>query len=104
MNKPIATFKDLYYDLYGVVPVINYAQCTKLINERLKDYSEDIICKIIKIYFENESKDQVFHLPMILSAYSFNKYLPRLNQKLNPNYENSTHRENNSEDREGVGD
>lgn len=81
-SKIFSLYKDLYHDLYNVYPEINYAQCSKLIVERLENQTEDTICKIIKLYFENEQKDRVFHLPAILSAYAFNKYLPKI--KLDP--------------------
>ena len=78
-------YKNLFYDRYGVKPEINYAQCSKLLMERIENRTEEEIVRIIELYFENEKSENVFHLPTILSAYIFNKYLPQLNQKLNPN-------------------
>ena len=79
-------FIQEYKKLYGIVPEINYGGCGKLVNEKLKKQSEKAIILIIKIYFEKEYS-QVYHLPMILSSYSFNKYLPLI--KLNSSFENA---------------
>ena len=89
-------YKELYYQAYGVKPVINYPQCSKILMERTKDHSENTICRIMKLYFQEEPKDRVFHLPTIMSAYFFNKYLPKVDQKLNPMLYSNAEEYNNS--------
>jgi hypothetical protein len=83
------TYKDLFYDLYKQKPVINYSQCGKLIMDRIKEYDEKMICEIIELYFEEEKPDKVFHLPWILSAASFNKYIGMMNKKVDPDIFNN---------------
>lgn len=80
-------YKELYYKEYGVKPAINYGQCNKILDERLKDNKESDLCRIIKMYFENET-DRVFNLPSMLSAYYMNKYLPciKINDNEIPDY------------------
>lgn len=83
-SKIYSLYKELYYELYNAVPEINRAQCGSIIAQRLENQTEETILKVIKLYFENETKDRIFHLPAILSAYSFNKYMPKITQKLDP--------------------
>ena len=73
-------YKDLFYEMYNVKPIINYPQCGKLISKLMKEdgLTEDILCKIVEIYFAEEPPGKVFHLPWILAAASINKYLPRI--------------------------
>lgn len=83
----INKFKELYFEKYQVNPEINYPQCMKLLKERCTNNEESVVCKIVELYFENE-KSQVMHLPSILSAYAFNKYLPMCNQKVEDKFLN----------------
>lgn len=82
-NEIVGLFKKLFYERFGVNPVINRAQIQKMIKERLADHSLKGICRIVELYFEKEPQGKVYHLPNILSAYSFNKYLPFM--KYDPN-------------------
>lgn len=82
-NEIVALFRKLFYERFGVQPVINQGQIHKMIKERLTDHSLKGICRIVELYFEKEPQGKVFHLPNILSAYSFNKYLPFM--KYDPN-------------------
>ena len=76
-------YKELFRARYNANPIINYGQCGKLIESVLEDIDEDTILTVIKMYFEQEpQKDTVFHLPVIISAYTLNKYLQKLNSKV----------------------
>jgi hypothetical protein len=69
-------FIELFSQKYeGIIPEINYPFCRRLIKDRLKNHSPRGIIRIIELYFEKETP-QVYHLPSILSAWVFNKYLP----------------------------
>jgi hypothetical protein len=81
-QQVINQYRELYFERYQVQPEINYPQCMKLLKERCANNEESVVCKIIELYFENESKVQVMHLPSILSSYAFNKYLPMVKQKV----------------------
>lgn len=87
INLIVRKYKELYLDRFSITPVVNYGICGKLIKKHLKEHSSKGIIRIIELYFELD-KSEIYHLPRILSAYSFNKYLPKL--KLDPNiYENA---------------
>jgi hypothetical protein len=77
-----------HFHQYQVQPEINYPQCGKLLLERCANNEEKTICRIIELYFENEPANQVMHLPSILSSYTFNKYLPRVNLKVEEKFLN----------------
>ncbi len=79
MKNIIDRFSFLYEEKFGVKPEFNFAWTGKLIKDRLVNHSEEGIIRIIDLYFQDESNDgKVYHLPTILSAYSFNKYLPAM--------------------------
>ncbi len=81
-------FCDLYKERNGQKPVINYGWTGKMIKERLEDYTEAAILRIIDLYFQDEANEgKVYHLPTILSAYSFNKYLPMM--RYNPDIDDN---------------
>lgn len=84
-------YKELFFKMYGQKPAINYAQCSKLMKELMDEngYSEEMLCNIVQMYFENEKPDKVFHLPWILSAASINKYIGVLNKKVDSNIFNN---------------
>lgn len=86
INLIIRRFKELYHDKFDVNPSVDYGICGKLIKKHLKEHSLKGIVRIVELYFElNES--ETYHLPGILSSYSFNKYLPKL--KFDPNIYNN---------------
>lgn len=85
----IGRFTDLYFDKFDVKPKIQGPWCGKLIKGLLADHSPDGIIRVIELYFDDPlNKNRVFHLPNILSGWSFNRYLPKI--KYNPAfYENA---------------
>ena len=79
INRIIGCYTKLFINKFGVSPKVNGPWCGKLIKGLLKEHSPEGICRIIELYFEDPAnKDRVFHLPNILSGWSFNKYLPHM--------------------------
>lgn len=75
----IGKFTGLYFDKFGIKPAVNGAWCGKMIKDLLVDHSPQGLMRIIELYFEDTSNvTKVYHLPTILSAWSLNKYLPRI--------------------------
>ncbi len=81
MKIILLRYKELYRQKSGTSPVINYGWTGKMIKELLKSHSPFAIIRIMELYYENEFHS-AFHLPTILSSWSFNKYLPQA--KLDP--------------------
>lgn len=79
INQVIGVYSKFYSDKFGVKPKINGPWCGKLIKTLLREHSSEGICRIIELYFEDPANaNRVYHLPNILSGWSFNKYLPKL--------------------------
>lgn len=80
----IAYYQKRFIEKNGAKPVINGGWCGKLLKERLKDHSKEGIIRIIELYFDDPANaDKVDHLPTIMSAWNYNKYLPKM--KYDPN-------------------
>lgn len=72
-------FTELFHEKYGTKPEVNWGWTGKIISDRLQNHSLEGIIRIIELYFEDSTNEgKVYHLPTILSAYSFNKYLPKM--------------------------
>lgn len=81
MQEVVEHYARLYYEKFGLMPEIRWSVVGYLVKSSLKNHSEKGIKRIIDLYFEDKYNHS-FHLPMILSSYSFNKYLPKM--KFNP--------------------
>ena len=82
VKEIIEDFFKEYRKKFGITPEINYGKCGRLVKDRLKHHSQEAIVLLIKTYFKEEPLG-IYHLPTILSSYTFNRYLPRL--RLDPN-------------------
>ena len=89
INVIIGCYSNFYEGKFGIKPKINGPWCGKLIKTLLKDHSEEGICRIIELYFEDPTnQNRIYHLPNILSGWSFNRYMPKM--KYNPQiYDNA---------------
>ena len=83
LDSPVfSRFKELYYEKFGIKPVIPHSICFKLIQSLLREHSLKTLVRIVELYFEKEPEGKVYHLPSILSSWSLNKCLPLI--KYNP--------------------
>lgn len=71
------TYIECYRNKFGISPEINFGASGSLIKRNLKNHSIKGLARIVEMYFEQEQTEN-YNLPAIMSAYSINKYAPKL--------------------------